>query len=53
MKMWEVEFGSWTNFVVVAPNIKEAMNRAMSKRKGEYSNRVQDITKIELLATED
>lgn len=49
-KIWEVEFGNYTKIDVVAINIKEAIKRARSQRRGEYWNRIQDITKVELLA---
>ncbi len=54
--MWEIEFGDWTKTIVVANNISEAIKKAQStrrKQKDNYKNRVQDITKAELIATED
>lgn len=49
-RIWLVKFGSWTSISVVAPNIKAAINEARRQRKGMYSNRIQDITRVELEA---
>ena len=52
-KMWEVEFGGWTKLCVIANNVKEAIRKAISKQGGEPYSRVQDITKVSLVAEED
>ena len=55
-QIWKVKFGNWTDIRVVANNAKEAMNKAMSQRRragDNYSNRLQDITSIELLEVAD
>jgi len=56
VKLWEVEFGTWTKKVVNAPNPKCAMQIAMKQRRKEgdtYLNRIQNITKVDFIAEED
>ena len=49
-RIYNVKFGSWTNLNVEAKNIGEAIRKAMKLRKGEYCNRIQDITEVNLIA---
>ena len=52
-RIWNVKFGSWTSANTVAPNIKEAINNVRQSRKGEYFNRIQDITDVTLESEAD
>ncbi len=51
-KIWKVSFdvqySSWSYVKVVAPNAKCALQKALSKVKGNYYNRLQDVSSIEL-----
>ena len=53
IRIWEIKFRDFDRINVVAPNIKEAIEKARILRKGQYLNRVQDITNAEILAEED
>lgn len=53
VKMWEIGLGNnWNKYVVVAQNIKQAIAKAEKKAHNKNCN-VEDITKVELIATED
>lgn len=55
LKIWKVEFGGWTEIDVVARNAKDAIKRAIYKKRQEADVycRLQDITSVELIASED
>lgn len=61
-RVWTVEFSTrrtfggfdtFTTKEVVANNVGEAIRKAISARKGEYCNRIQDVTKVELMVEAD
>lgn len=49
-RIWKVVYGNWTSIKIVAPNVKAAINEARKLRKGQYNNRIQDITEVILVA---
>ena len=57
IKIWRVSFddrnSSWTYVDIVACNIKDALKKALTKTKGNYYNRLQDVRSIELIAKEN
>lgn len=56
-KIWRVSFNNRNSersyLDTVAPNARCALQKALSKTKGLYYNRLQDVTQIELIAEED
>jgi len=56
-KIWEVKFVDYYGYShyveVVASNAKEAIRKAIWKRRGESFSRLQDITKVRLVAEDD
>lgn len=52
-RIWKITFSNWGKYNVTAPNIKRAIETIRKQRKGEYRNRIQDITEVELLAEDE
>ena len=52
-KLWSVRFNVYDRITVKASNVNLATKKAVSKLKGEWRRRIQDITQVDLLAEED
>ena len=60
VKMWKVVFApsnrifsSYDILNVVARNVRHAILEAQKIRRGQMHNRIQNVTEVELLVTED
>lgn len=50
IKIWRVTFGEWRRVNVVANNVNDAIEKAISrgKKEGRLYSRIQDITSVDL-----